>query len=390
MKRIAMVVLSSYPIDVRVRREAEALFDAGAGVDVLCITQRGETEKENVRGINVFRLKLKRQRAGKFRYLIEYTVFFLWSFLKLNYLQFINRYDIIHVHNMPDFLVFTAIIPKLFGTKIVLDLHDPMPELFSSMINVRETHYIVKVLKFLEKISIKFADLVLTPNIAFKKLFISRGCPESKIQIIMNSPDEKVFRYQDNFTKNKKYASKFLLMYHGALVERHGLDIAVRAVAELREKIPNIYMVVYGAGNFLSEVEKLIDELKVKEFFEIKGFAIVDEIAAFIPQIDIGVIPNRINAFTQLNFPVRIFEYLINKKQVIVPRTSGIQDYFDDGSINYFESDNPTDLAKTIFKIFSNNGESKDMLDKSYRVYQNYTWELQKERLIETEFNLIK
>ena len=73
MKRIAMVVLSSYPIDVRVRREAEALRDAEANIDVLCITQRGELIKENVNGINVFRLNLKRQRAGKFRYLLEYA-----------------------------------------------------------------------------------------------------------------------------------------------------------------------------------------------------------------------------------------------------------------------------------------------------------------------------
>ena len=206
----------------------------------------------------------------------------------------------------------------------------------------------------------------------------------------MNSPDEKVFKYQNNFTRDKKYASKFLLMYHGAVVERHGLDIAVRAVAELREKIPNIFMVIYGRGNFLSEVEKLINELDLNEFFEIKGFAVVDEIAAFIPQIDIGVIPNRINAFTQLNFPVRIFEYLINKKSVIVPQTGGILDYFDAGSINYFEPGNPADLAKTIFKIFSNNGESKEILDKSYRVYKNYAWELQKQKLIETELGLIK
>ena len=390
MKRIAMVVLSSYPIDVRVRREAEALHEAGASVDILCITQRSELTKEIVNGINVFRLNLKRHRSGKFRYLLEYAIFFFWSFLKLTYLNLKNRYDIVHVHNMPDFLVFTAIIPKLFGTKIVLDLHDPMPELFSSMINVKETHSIVKVLKFIEKICIKFSNLVLTPNIAFKKLFIARGCPENKIQIIMNSPDEKVFRYLDKTVKEDRYASKFLLMYHGAVVERHGLDIAVQAVAKLREKIPNIYMIVYGRGNFQAEVDKLIDELNLKDYFEIRGFAVVDEIAAIIPQIDIGVIPNRTNPFTQLNFPVRIFEYLINKKPVIVPETGGIQDYFDKESIYYFKPGNPTDLAETIFKIYRNNGESKKILDKSYNVYRNYTWELQKQKLVEQEFGLIQ
>lgn len=390
MKRIAMVVLSSYPIDVRVRREAEALCDAGAEIDVLCITQRGELTKENVNGINVLRLNLKRYRASKLRYLLEYALFFSWSFLKLTYLELRNRYDIIHVHNMPDFLVLTAIIPKLFGAKIVLDLHDPMPELFSSMINVDEKHYIVMILKFFEKICIKFANLVLTPNIAFKKLFVSRGCPDSKIQIVMNSPDEKVFKYHNNSLKESKYSSKFLLMYHGAIVERHGLDIAIKAVAELKEKIPNIYMVIYGRGNFLTKVEKLIDELNLKDHFEIRGFAVVDEIAAFIPQIDIGVIPNRTNPFTQLNFPVRIFEYLINKKTVIVPETGGIKDYFDPESIYYFKPGDSANLAETIFRIYSNNGESKKTLEKSYAVYKNYTWELQKQQLIERELGLVK
>lgn len=390
MKRIAMVVLSSYPIDVRVRREAEALCDAGAEIDVLCITQRGELTKENVNGINVLRLNLKRYRASKLRYLLEYALFFSWSFLKLTYLELRNRYDIIHVHNMPDFLVLTAIIPKLFGAKIVLDLHDPMPELFSSMINVDEKHYIVMILKFFEKICIKFANLVLTPNIAFKKLFVSRGCPDSKIQIVMNSPDEKVFKYHNNSLKESKYSSKFLLMYHGAIVERHGLDIAVKAVAELKEKIPNIYMVIYGRGNFLTKVEKLIDGLNLKDHFEIRGFAVVDEIAAFIPQIDIGVIPNRTNPFTQLNFPVRIFEYLINKKTVIVPETGGIKDYFDPESIYYFKPGDSANLAETIFRIYSNNGESKKTLEKSYAVYKNYTWELQKQQLIERELGLVK
>jgi glycosyltransferase involved in cell wall biosynthesis len=179
-------------------------------------------------------------------------------------------------------------------------------------------------------------------------------------------------------------------MYHGAVVERHGLDIAVKAVAELREKIPNIYMVIYGRGNFLAKVANLIEELNLRDHFEIRGFAVVDEIAAFIPQIDIGVIPNRINSFTQLNFPVRIFEYLINKKPVIVPETGGIQDYFDPDSIYYFKPGDSTNLAETIFSIYSNNGESKKILKKSYNVYKNYTWELQKQQLIERELSLIR
>jgi hypothetical protein len=39
------------------------------------------------------------------------------------------RYNLVHVHNMPDVLVFEAFIPRVCGARVILDLHDPMPEL---------------------------------------------------------------------------------------------------------------------------------------------------------------------------------------------------------------------------------------------------------------------
>ncbi len=389
MIKIAMVVLSSYPIDVRVRREAEALTNAGMSVDVLCRTSRGELKKENVNGVQAYRVKLKRKRAGKLSYIWEYGYFFLWTFLKLTLLNFKNRYDVVHVHNMPDFLVFTALLPKLFGAKVILDLHDPMPELFASMVNAEKESFVSKALRFNEKISIKFADLVLTPNLAFKDLFVSRGCPEPKIHIIMNSPDENIFKTNGSVPKDDKYKDKFLLMYHGAVVERHGLDVAVKAVAELRNRIPNLHMVIYGEGNFISKVKDVIAEKKVDDIIELKGMVLVDEIAKFIPQIDLGIIPNRINSFTQLNFPVRIFEYLINKKPVIVPRTKGIKDYFDSESIYYFEPGNEEDLAETIYRAYAETGEREEIVSKAYKVYIEHKWEYQKKKLVELINNLV-
>ena len=125
--KICMVVFSSYPIDVRVRREAEALTKEGMRVDVICRTSDGELPKEDVRGVTTYRVKLNRRRSSKFSYIGEYFYFFMRAFIKVTILNFSRRYDIVDIHNMPDFLVFTSIIPKLFGTKVILDLHDPMP-----------------------------------------------------------------------------------------------------------------------------------------------------------------------------------------------------------------------------------------------------------------------
>lgn len=387
---ICMVVFSSYPIDVRVRREAEALIAEGMNVDVLCRTSRGELPKENVRGVNTYRLKLNRKRAGKIAYIWEYFYFFIWAFWKVTVLNFSKHYDIVHVHNMPDFLVFTSLIPKLFGCKTVIDLHDPMPELFTSIFKSSQNSFVYKFLLKIEKFSIWYSDVVITPNIAFKNIFAKRSCAENKVNIIMNSPDENVFKYFDETERSESLKSKYVLMYHGAIIEQHGLDIGLKAVAMLRNKIPNIKLVIFGSGNFQSKAEKIIDELSIHDLVEIKGSVINDEIAMFIPKIDLGIIPNRLNNFTQLNFPVRIFEYLVNKKPVIVPKTKGILDYFGEDSIFYFEPGNADDLANNIFKVYSDYQFKEKTLEKAISVYQNYRWQDQKKQLAAIERQLVK
>lgn len=377
-----MVVFSSYPIDVRVRREAEALTSAGIKVDVLCRTSRDELPKEEVRGVTTYRIKLNRKRSGKIGYIWEYFYFFMWAFWKLTILNLSKRYDIIHVHNMPDFLVFTSIVPKIFGAKVILDLHDPMPELFTSLFKTSQSSSIFKILLKIEKFSIWYSDAVFTPNLAFKNIFASRSCPPEKVYIIMNSPDENVFKYFDNTNREESIASKYVLMYHGAIIEQHGLDIGLMAVAILRERIPNIKLIIFGSGNFLVKAERLIDELNIRDLIELKGSVINDEIAMFIPKIDIGIIPNRINTFTQINFPVRIFEYLINGKPVIVPKTRGISDYFGDDSIFYFNSGSPESLADMIFEVYSNKHKRETILKKSVEVYKQYRWSEQKIKLV--------
>ena len=64
-KRAAVVLYSYYEFDPRPRREAEALAQAGMEMDVICLRQDGEPWHEKINGVNVFRIPLKRRRAGK-------------------------------------------------------------------------------------------------------------------------------------------------------------------------------------------------------------------------------------------------------------------------------------------------------------------------------------
>src|SRR5262245_1567805 len=123
--RAAVVLFSYYPADNRPRRAAEALVKEGMEVELICLRRsRDEAKHETVNGVTIRRLPLRRYRGGPAAYIFQYAAFLASAFFYLAARSFRRRLDLIHVHNMPDFLVFSALLPKLRGATVVLDLHD--------------------------------------------------------------------------------------------------------------------------------------------------------------------------------------------------------------------------------------------------------------------------
>jgi len=314
-----MIVFSHYPADPRVRREREALEEAGFKVDVICLQNEDQARYEKVNGVGVYRLPVKRKRGGKIRYLWEYALFIMLAFFQIAFLHLRKFYKIIHVHNMPDLLVFSSLIPRIFGAKVIIDLHDPMPEVFMTKYDMPSGHNIIRMLMFFEKWSIRFSHLVITPNSAFREMFISRGCPAWKIDIIMNSPQESIFlATQKKINTERPYAvDSFIMMFHGTIVERHGLATALKAVDSLKCEIPQLRFEVFGEGDFVKPFLGLIKEMDLQDIVHYHGFVPMETISAIIPHIDVGIIPNLRSVFTEINLPTRIFEYLCMGKPVI-------------------------------------------------------------------------
>src|SRR5207247_528838 len=153
------VLFSFYPEDPRPRRAAEAFIGAGMTVDMICLREdKTESTREVFNGVDICRVPITRRRGGVFGYLYQYTAFLLISSWIIAFRSLSRRYDLVYVNNMPDFLVLSGFIPKLFGAKIVLDIHDPMPELMMTIFNLPPQARGVSLLKLEEKWSIRFAD----------------------------------------------------------------------------------------------------------------------------------------------------------------------------------------------------------------------------------------
>src|SRR6266704_2257307 len=378
-KRVGVLLFSNYPADPRPRRAAEALTREGAIVDLLCMQQNErEPRQENVNGVNVSRVPFRRYRGGKLAYVGQYSAFILISFVYLTIRLLRKRYDFIHVHNMPDVLVFAAAAAKLRGSKLILDLHDPMPELMQTIFKLPPESLSVRVLKTMEKRSIAFSDLVLTVNIACQNLYSARSCRRDNIRVVLNSPDDHIFRFRPvnlNGSNGEMLAKSYSILYHGSLVARNGLDLAVKALETVRRSIPNVKLVVCGDRTpFLDKVMEMACERQLENNINYLGVQNLNGIVEAITACDLGIIPNHKNIFTEINTPTRIFEYLALAKPVIAPKTQGIQDYFGDDDLIFFEVGNADDLARKIEFAFFHPAEVAETVKRGQEVYLSHTW----------------
>jgi glycosyltransferase involved in cell wall biosynthesis len=382
--RVAVVLYSCYLSDPRPRRETEALAEAGMEADVICLRRdSSEPAFERVSGVNIRRVALTHQRGGHGGYILRYGYFFLCAFWRLTLWSLRGNLKLVHVHNMPDFLVFSALVPRLRGAKIILDLHDPMPELYCGIYAVREKHFVYRMLCRIERWSIAFADKVLTPNISFKDLFTSRNGAADKVEIVMNSPRPTIFDAEKYETPVRAPGQTFTLMYHGLLVERHGLDLAIDAMSRLNGEAPGLKLEIYGdRTEYVDRIVRQVDELKIGESVHFHGYKTQTEIAEAIVGIDLGVIPNRLNDFTNINFPTRIFEYLAMNKPVMVPRTKGVTDYFGEDEILFFQPGDIDDLAGKMAWAYNHPSELQAMMERGREVYRRNAWPAQERRLI--------
>jgi glycosyltransferase involved in cell wall biosynthesis len=373
--RHCMVVHAYYPLgETRVERQALALRDHGTNVDIICLKKPQDPVLETVNGVQVHRLPVRRYRgSGMAVQLLEYLAFFLLAFFQLTRLHFRKRFDVIQVHNLPDFLVFVALIPKLTGAKVILDLHDLMPEFYAERTQQTMSSLTVRIIQWQEKFSCFFADHIITVTDLWRRSLIERGQPPEKVSVVMNVADDRFFH--QNMTAEMPNDSAFRLIYHGIMGQRHGLDLALRALDQVRKSIPGVHLTLHGSGEHLDALRRLVDELGLQEHVRIStGFVVTEELAKFIKSADLGIIPYREGVFTGGILPTKLMEYAALGIPAIVARTPAIAKYFDDSMVQFFTPGDAEDLARCIQVLDSDRKRLAELTIGIQKFNQQYNW----------------
>lgn len=376
-KRHCMVVHAYYPIgEPRVEREALALVAKGFQVDLICLKDQGEPETEQIEGINIYRLPVRRHKGkGIFIQLLEYFSFFFLAFFKLTSLQWKKHYAVVQVHNLPDFLIFCAMIPKIMGARLILDLHDLMPEFYAGRFNQDLNALPIRLLRLQERISCAFADQVITVTSLWRETLIQRGIPAEKIVVVMNVANDRIFQRQMRSNLPSGNGQPFRLIYHGTLAERYGIDLAIRAVDQLRASIPNIHLTIHGKGEYLETLVQLKDQLDLGPYvvFSTQYMPIAD-LPKLIGKAHVGLVPYRQDIFTDGILPTKMMEYVAVGIPVVAARTAAISAYFDENMVRYFTPGDVNDLANSILSLYLNQDLIKQLPINADQFSQRYNW----------------
>src|ERR1700720_4131061 len=191
-----MIAYTTYMHDGRVKRHAEALAEAGDHVDVICLDT---DERPITNGVNVIGLPMRRYRGeSKSAYLRSYLRFFRMAAQQAARMSMKQRYDVVIVCTMPDAVIVCAILPKFLGSKVVLDVHDTMPELYRDKFGGARGAAGAKLLMLKERMSSWWADRFLAMHELHSERLKLAGMPARKIHVVMNSPDIRIFALHKN------------------------------------------------------------------------------------------------------------------------------------------------------------------------------------------------
>jgi len=286
---------------------------------------------------------------------------------------------VIHVNNMPDFLVFSTVVAKVFGAKIILDIHDPMPNTFASKFGSEERGFFYRILLWQELLSASFANQVVTVHDPVKEhVLIKHGLSAESIFVVANFPDTEVFEYRER----DHGEDKIQLVFHGTILERAGLDNLIVALSKVQNR-DRIRAKIIGEGDFSDQLHTLIREHGVEDIVEFDNQAYpVHEIPLLISDCNVGIVPLQISSITNYALPLKLMEYIAMGLPVITVRSVAICHYLSDDDCLFYDWDDVESLSHTLDAV----AEDPKMLDRfrerSLMLREKYSWRREKEKYI--------
>lgn len=369
-----MIAYTNYLADGRVRLEAESLV--GWGYEVCFLVPRAKDADRastyTVEGVTIIELETgKYHGKSKFQYVMSYLRFLIAAFFTCTRLFLKSQINVVHVHNMPNLLVFAGLVPRLMGCNLVLDVHDTVPETYMAKYE-NTSRVLLGLLRLEELVSFSVATKLICVNHVQRDALIQRGIPAEKIVTILTMPR---FASQHESVGEPNPNAPFKLVNHGTVSKRLGIDLIIRAVAQLSREIPNFEFHHIGRGDAMEEVKQLCDSLGLRDYVYFHPGVAWDKLPEQLKTMDAGIIGNRVNAATELMLPAKLIDYAVLDIPAIVPRLKGIEYYFTPEMVTYYEPENVSSIVEAVMLLYRSPKRREMQAVKARSFREKYSWD---------------
>ncbi|TGC08301.1 glycosyltransferase family 4 protein [Methanolobus halotolerans] len=381
---VCMIAYRSIPKFMNRLKIAQSLCRQNCNVDFICILDDNQQPEEKIDCVNIIRINGDHIRKGYADLLKNYLTFIVKAFIKVLDLNRTKRYSYFHIHTPPDFLIVIAIPFKLiYGSRIILDLHDMLPESVESNLRFKGSSILTQMAKIIERLSIYFSDAIIATNSYDKQIISSRNnVNPDKIFVVMNTPNLEQYTIENALKEDYGYDNKFIVLFEGTIWKRRGIQTIIDSVDLLKDKIP-ICALIVGDGPFMQNLKDIVTEKGLNNHIKFTGWVDLKALSRYISISDVCVIPFLKTKVNERGVPNKLFEYTIHDKPVVASRLKGMAQTFSEEEILFYEPGNADDLAEKILWCFKNPDKVRKMTIGTKRRYEKeYSWDRMEKELL--------
>ena len=342
------VAYSHEPTDPRIRRHCEAMARRGWRVVHIGLGGPGESRVGRLNGVVLLRWSRRRYRgAGLLRYGWSYLQFFLWVRRVVARVSERRPVRVVQVNNVPTYLVWAVGVARRRGARVVLDIHDPEPELFLSKFGERPGARIgARLLAMSERAAARRADLVFCVHEEHRRLTEGHGVEPRKLRVVVNQADALLFPMA-----SPRPATAFV-GYHGTVSRRMGLDVVLEGLALLRDRGVGVRAAIWGDGDDVSRLQEIRDRLGLTGTVEIPGQRFrLEDLLPRVRELGVGLVSLVRDVMTDVMLPTKLLEYVRLGVPVVVTWTPTIAHYFPDSAVRYLRDLSPAAVADALAEL---------------------------------------
>jgi len=313
-RRVLIVVQNlPVPFDRRVWLEATTLAAAGCEVSVICPKMKGHNaSRETLEGVEIHRYPLPFEAQGTLGFLAEFAwCFAMTSLLSLRIALLGRGFDVLHACNPPETYWLLGAFWRLFGKVFLFDHHDLSPEMYGVKFN-RGGGALYRTLLFLERMTFRTAQVVITTNESHKAVAMRRGGKAAgDIYIVRSGPDLSRFRAREREAA-WSHGKPFLVAYLGEICRQDGVEHLIRAMRILRDELGrhDVHCVLMGDGPHQPAIVRYAEELGVADCCSFTGRANDEMICRVLSSADIGIVPDPRNPYSDHCTMNKVVEYM--------------------------------------------------------------------------------